>query len=303
MTKAAPSRLRPALALTAVVALVELAGGLWGHSLALLSDAAHVAMDVVALGIAVAAEAQAARPASGQQTYGFARMEVLAALGNGGFLFAVSIFIIVEAIRRFSAPVLPVGAIMFGVAAFSAAVNIGVGAMLAQTAHRNLNVWAALYHVAGDALAAIAVMAGGVIVLAFHTAWIDPLLSLLVVGVILAGIVGIVREATDVLLESAPVHAPISDVRAAIRSVDGVVDVHDLHVWTIGGGSHVLSAHVILADARISEATAILRRVESGMRARFDIAHVTVQFECESCAVEDRIVCTQPASPTAHTAQ
>jgi len=296
---AVPTRLRPALVLTAVVAIVELAGGLRAHSLALLSDAAHVAMDVVALGIAVAAEVQSGRPADERQTYGFARMEVLAALANGGLLFAVTGFIVVEAFRRFAAPVLPVGGLMFGVAAFGAAVNIGVGAMLAKRAHDNLNVKAALFHVIGDALGAVAVMVGGIVILIWGVAWIDPALSLFVAAIIVVGIARIVKEAAHVLLESAPDHAPIAEVRAAIRTVDGVVGVHDLHVWTIGGGAHVLSTHVLLNDARISEATAILRAIEAAMLERFDIAHVTVQFECESCAVDARIVCTQAPSALA----
>ena len=247
MSAHASSGLRPALALTAVVAAVELAGGLASHSLALVSDSAHVGMDVVALAIAVAAEIQANRPATGRQTYGFARVEVLAALANGGVLFAVTAFIVVEAIHRFWAPVLPVGGVMFGVAAFGALASTIVGAMLARHAHGNLNVRAALFHVIGDAVGGFAVMAGAVVVLVFHAAWIDPLLSLLVAGVIVTGIVRIVRDATDVLLESAPAHAPLDDVRAAIRGVDGVVGVHDLHVWTIGRSVHVLSASISVA--------------------------------------------------------
>lgn len=290
---AGPSRLRLALVLTAVVAAVELAGGLLSHSLALLSDAAHVGMDVVALAIAVAAEIQAARPAGGRQTYGFARIEVLAALANGGLLFAVTAWIIVEAIHRFMQPVLPDGTLMFGIAAFGFAVNGGAGAMLAKQAHGNLNVRTALYHLLGDALGAVAVMVGGALVLIFRVPWVDPLLSLFVAAIIVAGIVRVVRDAADVLLESAPLHAPIADVRAAILGVDGVVGVHDLHVWTIGSEAHVLSAHVLLNDARISEATAVLKRIETELRRRFGIAHVTVQFECESCAVDERIVCTQ----------
>lgn len=296
MAHAQPSHLRPALALTALVAVVELAGGLASHSLALTADAVHVAMDVVALGIAVAAELQARRPATARQTYGFARMEVLAALANGGFLFAVTIFIVIESIHRFAAPELPAGGLMLGAAAFGLIVNGGIGALLARAAHDNLNVRAALIHVAGDALGAGAVVIGAVVVVVARAAWIDPLLSLFVAAIIAIGIVRVVREASDVLLESAPAHAAHDAVRAAMREVAGVVDVHDLHVWTIGGGSHVLSAHVLLADARISDATTILRRIEQQMRARFDITHVTVQFECESCAVDDRIVCTQSSA-------
>ncbi len=289
------THLGPALALTAALTIFEFAGGLIAHSLALLSDAAHVSMDVVALAVALAAERHAARPATARQTFGFARIEVLAALGNGGLLFGITVLIVVEAVRRFGAPVEPVGTLMFSVAGIGLAVNIAVGVMIARGAHSDLNVKAALYHVGGDAVGAFAVMVGGLVILLTHQAWIDPALSLFVAAIIIAGVVRVVREAADVLLESVPAHIDADVVRAAIRRCGGVVGVHDLHVWTIGSGRHVLSAHVHLADARISEASAILRRIEAAMRDGFDISHVTVQFECESCAVDERIVCTQPS--------
>jgi cobalt-zinc-cadmium efflux system protein len=293
----APGRtaaLRAALALTLAVAVLELAGGYLARSLALLSDSAHVFMDAVALGIAVAASVQSRKPATERQSYGFARLEVLAALGNGGLLFAVTILIAVEAFRRLALPQVPSGALMSGVAAAGFAVNVAVALMLARGAAHDLNVKAALYHVASDLLGALAVVVAGLLVLATRAPWIDPVASLFVSAIIVAGVLRIVREAADVLLESAPAHASLSKVRAGICALDGVVGVHDLHVWTISGGTHVLTAHVLLADKRISEASAILRAVESTMRTEFGIGHVTVQFECESCAAEDRIVCAQP---------
>ncbi len=286
-------RLKVALAATAGVAVLELAGGVRAGSLALMSDAAHVSMDVVALAIALAAAVQAKRPATHRQTYGFARYEILAALANGGLLTAVTVLIAVEAVRRLFHPELPAGALMAGIAAIGLAVNIAVGAALARDHHRSLNVRAAVLHVAGDALAAVAVIVGGGAILLTGAAWIDPALSLLVCAIIVAGVVSIVREATGVLLESAPGHAEVPAVRDRMRRVEGVVDVHDLHVWTIGSGSHALSAHVVLDDRKLSEASAILRSIDSALRADFEIAHVTVQFECESCDPDTTIVCTQ----------
>jgi cobalt-zinc-cadmium efflux system protein len=151
-------------------------------------------------------------------------------------------------------------------------------------------------HVIGDALGAIAVIVGGAIIISTGAAWIDPALSLLVSAIIIYGVYGIVKQAAHVLLESAPDHAKIPVVRERIRSFDGVVDVHDLHVWTIGSGSHALAAHVVLPDRQISEASAILARIDTAMRDEFDISHVTVQFECESCDPTDSIVCTQVAA-------
>jgi cobalt-zinc-cadmium efflux system protein len=287
------ARLKIALAATAGVAVLELAGGIRAGSLALVSDAAHVAMDVVALAIALAAAVQTKRPATHRQTYGFARYEILAALANGGLLTAVTVLIAVEAFRRLFHPELPAAGLMAAVAAVGVAVNVTVGIVLAQGAHRNLNLRAALLHVGGDALGGLAVVAGAGLIVLTGAAWIDPVLSLLVAAIIVAGIAGVIREATGVLLESAPGHAQVPAVRDRIGRVAGVVGVHDLHVWTIGSGTHALSAHVVLDDRKLSEASAIMRSIDAAMRDDFEIAHVTVQFECESCDPDTTIVCTQ----------
>ena len=287
--------LKIALVATTAVAALELAGGIAAHSLALLSDAAHVTMDVVALGIALAASIQSMRPANERQTFGFARLEILAGLGNSALLLAVTVLIVVEAVNRFMHPELPAGGLMVLVAAIGLVVNVGIGAMLLRGHHDTLNMRAALLHIGGDALGAIAVVIGGIVILATGAGWIDPALSLFVSAIILIGIVNVSREAMHVLLESAPDHARLPLVRERIRACDGVVAVHDLHVWTIGSGSHVLSAHVVLDDRRLSEATAVLNRINAAMHDDFGIAHVTVQFECESCEDDDRIVCTQTA--------
>jgi cobalt-zinc-cadmium efflux system protein len=295
---ASTGSLRIALVATAAVAVLEAAGGWLSGSLALLSDAAHVAMDAVALAIALGAAIQAKRPATARQTYGFARYEILAALANGGLLSAVTALIVVEAVRRFMHPEVPHGGIMMVVAAIGLAVNISVGLMLARGHHHDLNLRAAVLHVAGDALGAFAVIVGGAIITVTGAAWVDPLLSLLVAAIIVAGIFGVVREATGVLLESAPAHVDIDSVRERMRGVEGVVEVHDLHVWTIGSGSHALSAHVLLDDRKLSEASGVLRAIDTAMRDDFEITHVTVQFECESCEPDTTIICSQASVRT-----
>jgi cobalt-zinc-cadmium efflux system protein len=147
----------------------------------------------------------------------------------------------------------------------------------------------------------LAVIIGGVAIAFTGAGWLDPVLSLVVACIIVAGVVGVIREATGVLLESAPGHAEVPAVRDRIGRVDGVVGVHDLHVWTIGSGSHALSAHVVLDDRKLSEASAILRSIDGAMRREFEIAHVTVQFECESCEPDTTIVCTQTVRESAGT--
>jgi len=291
---ASPGRLKIALAATAAVAVIEVTGGFVSGSLALISDAAHVTMDVVALIVALLASLQAQRPATVTQTFGFARLEILGALANGGLLLGVTIAIAIEAVQRFLHPVEPQGTLMIGVAAIGLFVNLCVGAMLVRSAGSDLNMRAALMHVAGDALGAIVVIVGGGLIIVTRAAWIDPLLSLVVGAIIIVGVIAIFRSAAHVLLESAPDHAAIPVVRDRLRGFSGVVDVHDLHVWTIGSGSHVLSAHVVLEDKRISEASAVLRDIDAAMRHDFDIGHVTVQFECESCEPDEAIICTSP---------
>ncbi len=281
-----------ALAFTLALAVFELLGGLYAHSLALLSDAAHVFMDVFALGIAVGAAMQARRPANDRRTYGFARFEIIAALVNGMLLFAITALVALAAVRRFSAPELPEGNVMAGVAGIGFVVNVAIGLALMRASKRDLNVRAALFHVGSDAIGAFVVAVGGLVVLFMGAAWVDPALSLFVAAIILIGVVRIVREASAVLLEGTPSHVAIPLLRTRLLELPGVVGIHDLHVWTIGSGTHVLSAHLLLEDAKVSEATGLLRTIEARLRDDFDIDHVTVQFECESCAPDDRIVCT-----------
>jgi cobalt-zinc-cadmium efflux system protein len=290
---AGSGQLKIALVATAGIALIELGGGIVSHSLALLSDAAHVTMDVVALAIALAASIHSMRPANERQTFGFARLEILAGLGNSALLLALTVLIVVEAFQRFMHPQLPEGTLMVAVALIGLAVNAGIGIMLVRSAHGSLNLRAAMWHVGGDALGEIAVVAGGLAIAATGASWIDPALSLFVSAIILFGIYKVAREATHVLLESVPDHAKLPAVRESINHCDGVVAVHDLHVWTIGSGSYALSAHVVLEDRRLSEATAVLNRITSAMHDDFGITHVTVQFECESCEADERVVCTQ----------
>lgn len=289
-----PSTLRLALIATAIVAAIECAGGFLSHSLALLTDSAHVFLDAVALVIALAALHIAGLPATRRQTFGFGRTEILAALLNGGLLFAVTVFIVVEAVIRLIHPVLPQGPLMAAFSAFGLVVNAIVSAALLRSGRENLNVHAAALHVASDALAALSVLIGAVLIWHLGWAWVDPVLSLIIAAVIVVGVVQIVRGASDVLLESVPEHVDVERVEERIKRVEGVVGVHDLHVWTLGTGNYALSAHILLPDRSISDATQILHVVDRAMRDEFSISHVTVQFECESCATDEKIVCTQP---------
>lgn len=284
-------RLSLALILAAGVAAVEFWGGLASHSLALLSDAVHVCMDVFALAIALFAALVAARPADRRKTFGYGRIEVLGALFNGALLFAATLLIAFEAIRRFSAPVEPHGALMTIVAGVGLCANVAIGLGLSHGHEENLNIRAVLFHVAGDALGAFAVIIGGLLILATHAAWIDPLLSLFVAGIITIGVLRVVRDAGDVLLEGTPGGLDSEEVERAILSLPGVAGVHDLHVWTIASGSHALSAHILLDDRRISEGAQVLTRLRALVDERYRIGHVTVQLESEHCDPGGIIIC------------
>jgi cobalt-zinc-cadmium efflux system protein len=283
-----------ALILVAAAAAIEFWGGVRAGSLALLTDAVHVCMDVFALGIALFALIGSQRPANPRKTFGYGRLEILGALLNGSVLLAATAFIAYQAVHRFFVPYHPQGVLMSAVAGIGLVVNVAVGLMLARSSKQNLNVQAALFHVAGDALGAFAVIVGGIIIATTGAAWIDPALSLFVACIIVTGLYRVLRDATDVLLEGVPRGLHVSEIREAMESIGGIAAVHDLHVWTIGSGARALSAHVLVDDRRVSEATHILREVDGVVRQRFNVSHVTLQFECENCEPDDRVVCTQP---------
>lgn len=218
---------------------------------------------------------------------------MLGALVNGALLLGATIFIIYQAVQRLRSPELPHAELMTLVALVGLAVNTSVGFLLMRDGRVNLNVRAALVHVAGDALGAAAVVIGGILIYFFQIAWLDPILSLFVAAIIIIGVIGVLREATDVLLESVPRGVDTEAVRRTLRELPGIVDIHDLHIWTIGSANSALSAHALLDDRRISEATVALQQIEDLLQRKYAINHVTIQFECENCEPDARVICTQ----------
>ena len=297
----AQGRLIVAIILATAVAILEFWGGAVSRSIALTTDAVHVCMDVFALGVALVAAIGAARPANRRKTFGYGRVEVLGALFNGTLLLGATIVIVYEAILRFGRPVEPHGPMMSAIAGVGLAVNAIIALTLSgghlhrhagrDDAHVDLNIRAALYHVAGDALGALAVIIGGIIIALTHQAWVDPLLSLFVAGIIVIGVVHVLREAADVVLESTPPGIDSGEVEKKMLSTEAVVAVHDLHVWTIAAGARALSAHVLLDDRRLSEASNVLKNLRSTLQAEYGITHVTLQLECEQCDPDEVMIC------------
>ena len=294
------TRLGVALGVASLVAILEFWGGIAAHSLALTTDAVHACTDVLALGLALFATIVATRPADRRRTFGYGRVEVLAALINGTILLCATALILFEAAQRFRAPLEVHGLLMTSIAAIGLVLNLGTVFLLlgnhrghdhAHNAQGDVNMRAAMVHTLGDALGAGAVILGGIAITATGREWIDPALSIFVALIIVFGVLRVLRDATDVLLEGAPRGIDASDVRVTIEQLQGVVGVHDLHVWTIGSGSSALSAHVLLDDRRLSEAGVVLETLRECVRAHYAIAHVTVQFECEHCDPNGVIIC------------
>ena len=264
------------LAITATFTVAEIVGGILSNSLALLADAGHMFSDVAALGLSVFAIRLARRPPTQRRTYGYARFEILAALVNGATLLVVAGLIVVEAWERVREPVSIDGVVMLSVAGLGLMVNLVAAFVLHAHAHDNLNVRGAYLHVLGDLLGSVGAIAAGVIVLATGWTLADPIISVLIAMLILFSAWNLVREATDVLLESVPGHLVLAEIVRELESIEGLGEVHDVHVWTLTSGFVALSAHGVIDDP--AEHTRILAEVRDRM-ARFGIEHVTFQIE------------------------
>ena len=271
-------RLTLALVITAVVMLVELIGGWFAGSLALLADAAHMLADVAALGLALVAAWIAQRPATPERSFGFMRLEIFAALVNGAVLFAIAIGIGVEAWQRLRVPQLVNGPLLIAVAAVGFIANLAATVVLHRGHEHSLNQRGAYLHVLGDLLGSVGALIAGVIVLASGWVVADPIISVLIGGLVLVSAWRLVKESTDVLLEAAPRHIALSDVHERIASVPGVESVHDLHLWTVTSGVVAMSGHLVVKNPTDNQP--VLEAVQDRMRA-LGIQHVTVQVEKE----------------------
>ena len=270
------ARLRWVLGLTATFMVAELLGGLLSNSLALLADAGHMLTDVAALALSVFAMRLARRPPSRKRTYGYARFEILAALVNGAVLLVIAGLIVWEALDRLRAPVAIDGTIMLAVAGGGLLVNLTGAWLLHAHAHDNLNVRGAYLHVLGDLLGSVGAITAGVVVLTTGWTPIDPIASVVIALLILFSAWSLVREAADVLLESAPSHIDMQTILDDLAGIDGLEEVHDVHVWTLTSGFVALSAHGVIDD--IAQHRRILDEVRERMRAH-GIEHVTFQIE------------------------
>ena len=266
-----------ALALTTTFTIAEVVGGLLTGSLALLADAGHMLSDSFSLGLALFAGWLARRPATSTRTFGLQRAEILAALFNGVTLVAISIWIFVEAGRRLSEPPEVEGGWLLVVAVLGLVVNLAAAFVLSRGAKGNLNVSAALRHVFADVLGSVGVIVSATVILTTGWDLVDPLVSVLIGVLVLASSWGILRDTTRVLLEATPEGIDATEVGAAMVSVDGVKEVHDLHVWTVTSSFPALSAHVLVG--KDDDCHARRRSLEQMLHDRFGIDHTTLQVD------------------------
>jgi cobalt-zinc-cadmium efflux system protein len=289
--------LRISLGVTLAYIVLLVIAGIRAHSLALLSEAGHNLSDFVALLLSLVAVYLESRPPSATKTYGWHRAGVLAALVNAGSLVVVSFLIFYEAFRRLQNPEHVHAGVMIWVAAAGVLMN-GVIALLLFRSGRDVNIRSALLHEIGDTISTAAVIVGGWIILATGQYWIDSALSFAIGALILWSGFGICRETLNILLEGTPRGIRLDRVEAAMRAVEGVNDVHDLHVWNIGSETRALSCHISIEDIPPSVSERILRDVKERLREEFHIAHTTIQFEHVICEVAHG--CVIPVSEEEH---
>ncbi len=280
--KRTQSVLRFSLVATLAYVVVTFVAGLRAHSLALLSEAGHNVSDFLALLLSLAAVYFQNRPADSARTFGYQRAGVLAAFLNAAALIVISLWIAVEAIHRLSQPVAVHPKMMMYVAAAGVLMNGVIAAMLWGVA-RDVNLRSAFLHMAGDTLSTAAVIAGGIGILYTGQNWIDPVLSLIIAALILWTSLEIVRETLNILLEGTPRGISLGEIRAAMQAVEGVINVHDLHVWSLGSHSSALACHVTIADIPPSASACILANLNHVLQDHYHIRHTTIQFEHIGC--------------------
>lgn len=259
--------------------LLEFIGGLLTNSLALLSDSGHMLSDAASLCLSLVAFWFAAKPPSAQKTYGFYRFEILAALINGVTLFAVAGFIVWEAVDRLREPPAVASGTMTGIALIGLGANVLSAWVLMKKGDvkENINLRSAYLHVIGDALGSVGAIAAGLLMMMFGWYIADPVISILVALLILKSAWGIVSHSVHILMEGTPAAVDCEEIKRELKRIDGVLDVHDLHVWSITSGMDSLSCHLLVRDD--ADGQRILQKAIEALEQRFNIAHTTVQVE------------------------
>lgn len=287
-----------ALSITVLMMFAEIIGGILSNSLALLSDAGHMFTDNLALLLSFFAMKFASMPATDRKTFGFYRLEILAAFLNGVVLVLMALYIMYEAYLRILNPEPVASKLMLVIAALGLVANILGAFVLNKHSHSNLNIRGAYLHILGDALSSVGVVIGGLIIL--YTGWnlIDPILSILISLVIMYGAWALVKESVNILLESVPAHVDIEEVASHLQKIEGVREAYHIHVWTITSGVYAMSAHIVIDDQLVSRNRELLDQIDDLIARKFRILHSTFQIECEKCDIDQ--VCSLPTRVRSH---
>lgn len=291
-------RLSISLVLTLGFVFLEAAAGLFSNSLALLTDAAHNLTDVIALALSWFAIRITTRPANERKTYGYHRVGILVALINSTTLVLISLGIFYEAWRRFLFPPDVQSGVLIGVGLIAVLVNIVTAMLVHKGSDTDLNLRSAFVHLMGDVLSTIGAVIAGVAIYFTGANWLDPLVSVLIGFLILYNAWGILREALDILLEAKPRDINSNRLVEDMLEIEGVLGVHDLHIWSITQNLRTMSAHILTADLPISAGADIQRQISEMVSRRYNIAHATLQLECVDC-LPDSMYCDLCGSPHA----
>ena len=276
-------RLALALGITAAFVIVEIAAGIFGNSLALLTDAAHNFTDVIALGLSWYAVKLATQPAHAGKTFGYHRAGILVALVNSTTLVLIALGIFYEAWKRFLSPPEVDSAILIGVGALAFFINLGTAWLVKSGSENDLNLRSTFLHLMGDVLSTLGAVIAGIIIAFTNWNWLDPFVSVLIGAFILWNAWGILRQSIHILLESTPESIDMDSMVKDLLKVDGVRGVHDLHVWSINESLRALSAHIVTDDIHISAGASIQNSLSEILAQKYNIRHATLQLECTGC--------------------
>lgn len=292
-------RLAWALGVDLSIAAAEVVGGLLARSAGLLATAGHDLADAGALGLALVATRLVARPATPERSFGWHRVTILTALANAVAIVVASVLVSILAVHRLLHPVAVHGGVVVAFAAL-ALVGNGLAALVVHDRSSDLNMRSAALHLVGDALAALGVLVAGAVILATgRFDWLDPAISLAIAVLVVSEAVVLVRQSVDILMESTPSDLPASELAAAMAAVPGVTNVHDLHCWSLSSEVRALSAHLVLdGHPTLEQAQVVGEAVKAALRDRYEVAHATLELECEQCAEADEQPCAlDPAAP------
>jgi cobalt-zinc-cadmium efflux system protein len=280
------TRISLSLFLTLAFVFIEATAGYFANSLALLTDAAHNLTDVIALGLSWFAIRLTSQPANARKTYGYHRAGILVALLNSTTLVLISIGIFYEAYKRFISPPDVQSNILIGVGLIAVVINLVTALLVHRGSESDLNLRSAFVHLMGDVISTIGAVIAGVIIHFTNANWLDPLVSVLIGFLILYNAWGILRDAVDILLESTPRDVDLKEMVGEITELDGVLGVHDLHVWSLTQNLRSMSAHILTKDISVSTGAEIQGRINELVYHRYNIAHATLQLECVDCNLD-----------------